>query len=86
VAVGIAERLELLEVRDLPHVDLGGEVPLDRLLESLAGLEVAAGKRPGAEKRFSSPLPEQRLQRAAADLQYDREGDMGGIGRLTHRF
>src|SRR4051812_32897363 len=65
VALWIAERPELLEVGDLAHVDLGGQVSLDRLLERLSLLEVAAGERPRPEKRFASALPEQRLQRAA---------------------
>ena len=33
----LAERLELLEVRELADVHLGGEVPADRLLERLVG-------------------------------------------------
>ena len=86
MAGGIAERFDLLEVGDLSHVDLGGEVLSDRLLERLAALEVAAGQRPSAKKRLSRPLPEERLQCAGADLEHHREGDMGRIGRLTHRF
>ena len=82
----VAERLEQLEVGDLADVDLLGEVLEDRLLQRLIALEVATRQRPGAEKRLSPPLPEQRLQCAVADLEHDREGDMSGIGRLTHRF
>jgi len=35
VPAGIAQRLELLEVRELPDVDLGFEVAADRTLERL---------------------------------------------------
>ena len=38
MAVGIAERLELLEVRDLLDVDLVREMPADRVLERLSRL------------------------------------------------
>src|SRR4051812_5168228 len=77
MASGIAERLELLEVGNLAHVDFLGEVLSDRLLERLPLLEVAARQRPCAEKGLSCALPEERLERAAADLEHNGEGDMG---------
>ena len=40
----IAQRLELLEVRELTHVDLLGEVTSDRLLERVAHGEVPTRK------------------------------------------
>ena len=65
VAVGVAAGLELLEVRELAHVDLGGEVAADRLLERLVALERSAGKRPGTGERLARALPEQHLRAAA---------------------
>ena len=44
MALRLAPRSELLEVRDLPHVHLRGQVPEDRALECLAGNEGAAGQ------------------------------------------
>jgi hypothetical protein len=86
VAARVAPGLELLEVRDLANVDLGGEVAPDRLLQRLACLEVPARERPRAQKRLSGALPQQHLEPAVADLQDDREGDMGRTGRLVHEF
>ena len=48
VAAGLAPRAELLEVRDVAHVDLGGQVAADRPLERLVRLERAARQRPRA--------------------------------------
>src|SRR6478672_13471028 len=79
VARGVAERFELLEVGDLAHVDLRGEVLPDRLLERLTALEVATRQRPGTEKRLARPPPDESLQRAVPDLQDDCEG---GVSRL----
>jgi hypothetical protein len=42
MAVRVAASLQLFEVGELAHVDLHRQVPPDRLLERLAGLEVAA--------------------------------------------
>ena len=72
VAVGIASRLELLEVGELAHVDLGSQVPADRLLEGLAGREVARRQRPEARERLEGALPEQHLKPAGAHLQHHR--------------
>src|ERR671937_2379738 len=70
VAVRIAERLELLQVRGLANVDLRGQVLPDRLLERLAGCQVAAGQRPGAEERLLRPLPDQDLEHGVPDLEH----------------
>src|SRR6478672_6443328 len=76
VARGIAERFELLEVGDLAHVDLRGEVLPDRLLERFTALEVSTRKRPGSEQRLARPPPDESLQRAVANLEDDCEGGM----------
>ena len=77
---------ELLEVGDLADVHLRREVAPDRRLERLAGLEQPAGERPGAAERVAGALPEQRLERAVAHLQHDREGGVTRSGRLGHEF
>ena len=48
IPAGVAQRLELLEVREIAHVDLLREVPARRLLERLVRL---AGRRPAAPTR-----------------------------------
>jgi hypothetical protein len=63
-------------MRELAQVDFGGEVASDRLLEGLAGLEVAARQRPPALERIARPLPHQNLQRVAANLEDDGECDV----------
>src|SRR6266852_202274 len=89
-AVRIAQRLELLEVRQLTHVDLLCEVAADRLLERVALREIATRKRPTPLERFPRALPEEHLQRALSHLQNDGERDMGGsrvpAGKLAHSF
>jgi hypothetical protein len=79
MAIGVAERRELLEMCDFTNVDLGGEVLADRLLQRLTALEIATRERPGTEKRLARAFPNEGLQRAVADLQDDCEG---GVGRL----
>ena len=69
VPPGLAERLELLEVRELADVDLGREVPADRLLERLVRVEIAAREGPGAGIRILRTLPEQHLQLSRAHLE-----------------
>src|SRR5262249_21159466 len=78
VTVGIAARLELLEVGELAHVDLGSEVPANRLLKRLARLEIAAGQRPGARERLPGALPEEGLQPTAAHAEDDGERHVRG--------
>jgi hypothetical protein len=55
--LGLAARLELLEVRELAHVDLRRQVLADRVLERLAALEVAARERPGSGEGILRALP-----------------------------
>src|SRR5207247_5820744 len=85
VASRIAERHELLQVRELAHVDLDRKVAADRLLQCLAGLEVAAREGPGAEEWLACPLPQQHLQASVSHLQDDcKRGVSGpGPGRLS---
>src|SRR3954451_2916741 len=84
VAVRVAERLELLQVGELPDVDLDDEVAPNRLLQGLAGLEVAAREGPRAKKGLAGSLPEQRLQATLPHPQHDRQRDVGRTlpGRL----
>src|SRR5207302_4053277 len=63
----------------------------DRLLERLAGLEVAARKRPVAALRLAAPLPEEDMQSTVPHLDDDRERHVLGAwprccGRLARRF
>ena len=71
VPLGVAERLQLLEVGEVAHVDLRCQVPANRLLELLAGGEVAARERPAAGVWILRALPEQDLQHAVAHLEND---------------
>ena len=88
----VAPRPELLEVRDLAHVDLRREVPRDRGLERLVRDEGAAGKCPRARERLAPALPEKDAQCAVPDLEHRRERDVCGRvdggwrwgGRLSH--
>lgn len=68
ISVRVAPGAELFEVRELAHVDLGGEVAADRLLERLGGVEVAAGQGPGTGVGFLRALPEHDLERVVAHL------------------
>ena len=61
---------------DLAHVDLGGEMAADRLLERLTGLEIAAGEGPGAEVRLPGALPQEHLERALAHLEDHGQRDV----------
>src|SRR6266545_5012803 len=74
----IAQRLELLEVRQLAHVDLLGEVAADRILERVVLGEVATRQRPTTLERLPRALPEKRLECTVSHLQNDRERDVGG--------
>ena len=89
-ALRFAQRLQLLEVRELADVHLRGEVAADRLLKRLVRLEVAAGQRPAACERLLRALPEQHLQPAGANLEDDGQRDVGRGGmarvRLGLRF
>ena len=78
MAGGLAERLELLEPRQLGHVDLAGEVRANRALERVVRAEVAARQRPGPAEGRLGALPEQHAEGAVAHLQHDGERDVGG--------
>ena len=78
VAGRIAPRPELLEVRDLAHVDLGREVPEDRALERLVRDERPAGERPRARVRLARALPQEHGQLAVAHLEHGGERDVRG--------
>src|SRR5471030_2866940 len=69
IALGVAARLELLEMGELLDVDLGGEMTPDRLLERLAGLELTARERPGSGEGLEGALPEQNVQAAVSYLE-----------------
>jgi hypothetical protein len=84
---GVAPGAELLGVGQPSHVDLGGEVASDRLVQGVARRERTARQGPGACERLAGALPEKRPQRARAHLQDDREHDLDGCcGRLRQRF
>jgi len=74
----VAERLELLEVRELAHVDLGGEVAPNRPLECLVGGELAARQRPAAGAGVEGALPEEHCEAPVAHLE---DGCQDGVGR-----
>src|SRR5215203_4835525 len=86
---GVAARLQLLEVGQLPDVDLGGQMPADRCLQRLAWAKQSPRQRPRAVERLPGPLPQQDLQRAVADLEHDGERLMAGrcaAAGLIHRL
>ena len=83
----IAARLELLEVRELAHVDLLREVPPDRLLERLAALEPPAGQRPRAADGALRAAPEERLAARPSRTCSTTASTAWAVGgRLRHRF
>ena len=87
VAIGVAERDQLLQVRQLSDVDLRGQVAPDRVLERLAVIQVAAGQGPRSEEWLPCTLPEENLELALSHLQHDRECLMARrdrSGRLLH--
>ena len=57
IAAGLAPRAELLQMRDLPDVDLRREVAPDRRLERLVRFERAAGECPRAGVGLARALP-----------------------------
>jgi hypothetical protein len=83
---GIAPGLQLLEVRELTDVHLPGEVPADRLLERLAGVEVSAREGPVARERLLCALPEEHLQLAGAYLEDNGKSCVEWSDRLGHSF
>src|SRR5262249_45497387 len=79
-AAGVAQRLELLEMGELAHVDLGGEVAADRALERLVVRQLTAGQRPAAGARVESALPEEHAEAPVTHLEDDGEHDVCGSG------
>jgi len=65
----IAAGLQLLQVRDVGEVHLGGQVPAQRGPETLVGAERAAGQSPAPVERRRAPAPEQDVQLLVADLE-----------------
>ena len=86
MALGIAARLELLEMRELANVDLPGQVPADRLLERLTGIEIAAREGPVSGERLLGALPEQHLELPGPHLEDHGEGRVKGSDRIGHSF
>src|SRR4029077_8673323 len=96
MTVGLAQGFELLEVGELANVDLDREVAPDRVLQRLAGLEVAAREGPAARERLFAALPEEHLEHALANLEHGGEGHLcragcfrltgGNRARLSRRF
>jgi hypothetical protein len=73
IARRIAAGLQLLKVRDLGDVHLGGEVPAGGRAQPFAGPQRAAGQRPRAFERGFSALPEQHLEPLRPNLEHDPE-------------
>src|SRR5215207_8614480 len=89
VSSGVAARLQLLKVGQLPDVDLGGQVPADRRLQRLTGAQRSPGQRPRAVERLQGPLPQQHLKLPVANLKHDGKRLMAGpIGFMyvAHRL
>ena len=89
VPPGVAPGTELLEVLDVPQVDLRSEVAEDRGLERLTEAERSAGKGPRTCERVAGPLPQEHLESARAHLEHDRERGVRRMGwgcraRLRH--
>ena len=88
VSIRLAPGLELLQVGEVAHIDLGREVAPGRGLQSLPRLEPPAGKRPRPEERLLRSLPEKHLENAVPNLEDGRERFVGGLqlyGRLRHQ-
>ena len=73
LALAIAVVYDLPPPPYWPH----GQVPPDRRLERLVGLQVAAGERPGAGFGLAGALPQERVQLIAANSQDDGERNVG---------
>ena len=76
-----AEHRELLDVRDLPHVDLLRELATHGRLDVFVVAEEAARQRPPPGVRRLRPPPGEDLQRAVADLQDGGEHLVRGRSR-----
>jgi L-aspartate oxidase len=87
VPARVAPGPELLEVCDLPHVHLRGEMAEDRRLQALVGSERTPRQRPRAAERVEAALPEQDGELAFPHLEDDCEHGMrlrGWGARLVH--
>src|SRR5262249_33189591 len=62
VSAGLAQRLELLEVRQIAHVDLLRQVTARRLLERLRLCQRSPGQSPRPRVRLLRALPQQCLK------------------------
>jgi hypothetical protein len=82
----VGVRLQLLEVRELPHVHLRGEVAADGVLERLAGVESAARERPPSRGRRTRAAPEEHLEPPVAHLEHDRDGVVEQLAIVPGRF
>jgi len=83
IALGVAERVELLEV-DAAHARLGGQQTARGALERLVGLHPAARQRPAPGEHAAPDAHEQRLQRAVEDREHrhvDRDRRRLAAGR-----
>jgi len=74
---------QLLEMGDLTNVDLGGEVPANRVLEALIRREIPTGKGPLAGVRLLRPTPCQHVKTTVADLEDDGGADVVGCGKAA---
>jgi hypothetical protein len=83
--VGVAQCLELLEVRQLADVDLRGQVSPDRRLEPLSAGKGAAREGPAVLVRVPGALPQEHLEHAVANLQDDAECRVCRSGRFRLR-
>ena len=70
----IAQRLELLQMRELADIDLRRQVSANRAFERLAVIQVAARQSPRAGKRGFRAMPQEDLELSGPDLEDDRQG------------
>ena len=77
IALGVAPGLQLLEIRDVGELDLGGQVPAQGRAQSLIWSQRPAGQGPQSLERRRAPPPEQDVKTVAANLQDHGQGLMG---------
>src|ERR1019366_4820728 len=73
VPPGVAAGFQLLKVRDVGEIYLGGQVPARGRAEALARAQGPAGQRPASLQRRRGPPPEQDIPTVAAALEGHRE-------------
>ena len=83
---GVAVRGELLEMGDLADVHLRREVPPNRCLQRLAGLEEPAREVPRRRGTALGPAATAAPGGAVTHLEHHREGGVTWSGRLGHEF